>query len=134
MAARPAAAELEPSLSETARQRTLEFVTYRLTPDEAYRASRMLDPARDPDRDRHRRGTITFICGAVLVAGDQAGLGIGLVVGALFLLAWRPLVRWLSMRRISARLDKVPEPIVVTVGPDGTSRCAWPVIESGELG
>ena len=93
-------------------------MTYRMTADDAYRVSRMLMP-RWFSIGIGVGAVLILIGGAVLAVSGEVGLGVGLVGGALFLLASRPIVRWVTMRRVSTRLAKVPEPIVVTIGADG---------------
>ena len=62
---------------------------------------------------------LMLVCGAVVIAGGQVGLGSAIVVPALFLLASRPIARALTMRRISRTLARIPEPLELTIGPDG---------------
>ena len=77
----------------------------------------------------------------MLIAGGQEGLGIGLAVPAIFLLASRPIARALSMRRIARTLAKIPEPLELTIGPDGirgargqsSSLVAWADIASVDV-
>jgi hypothetical protein len=115
-------------------------VTFQLTADEAYRVSRMLIPRWTPVLIG-TGAVLILLCGAVLIAGGQAGLGIGLVVPALFLLASRPIARVLAMRRISRTLAKIPEPLELTLGPDGirgargqsSSLVAWADIASVDM-
>src|SRR6478752_9958252 len=111
---------MEPSRSEVGGDPAPPSVTFRLTADEAYRVSRMLIPRWTPVVI-WTGGILILICGAVLIAGGQEGLGIGLVVPAIFLLASRPIARALSMRRIARTLAKIPEPLELTLGPDGIS-------------
>jgi hypothetical protein len=93
-------------------------VTYRMTPDEAYRVGRMLIPRRVPMAIGVGAALILLV-GTVLVLSGQVGLGVLCLLWAIFVFASRPIVRWQSIRRISAKLAKVPEPVVVTIGPDG---------------
>jgi hypothetical protein len=115
-------------------------VTFRLTADEAYRVGRMLIPRWSPVLI-WSGGILILICGAVFIAGGQTGLGVGVVVPALFLLASRPIARVLSRRRISRTLAKIPEPLQLTIGPDGirgargqsSSLVAWADISSVDV-
>src|SRR6478735_7189072 len=131
---------MEPSRSEVAGDPAPRCVTFRLTADEAYRVSRMLIPRWTPVVI-WTGGIVILICGAVFIAGGQEGLGIGLVVPAIFLLASRPIARALSMRRIARTLAKIPEPLELTIGPDGirgargqsSSLVAWTDISSVDV-
>ena len=80
--------------------------------------SRMLIPRRIP-LVMGLGAVLILVSAAVLVVSGQIGLGVLCALWAIFLLASRPIVRWLSIRRISTKLARVPEPVVVTIGPDG---------------
>jgi hypothetical protein len=131
---------MEPSRSGAIGDPATRSVTFRLTADEAYRVGRMLIPRWTPVVI-WTGGILILICGAVLIAGGQEGLGIGLVVPAIFLLASRPIARALSMRRIARTLAKIPEPLELTLGPDGirgargqsSSLVAWADIGSVDV-
>jgi len=128
------------SLSEGAVDAAPRTVTFHMTADEVYRVSRMVMP-RWTSVMIGVGAVLILICGAALVASGQAGLATGVVLPALFLLASRPIARVLSMRRISRTLAKIPEPIELTIGPDGvrgaraksSSLVAWTDIVSVDL-
>jgi hypothetical protein len=93
-------------------------VTYRLTADEAYRARRILLPRWVPIAIG-LGAVLLLIAGIALVTSGYPEVGVAILVAPVVVLVSRPIVRWLSMRRISTMLRRVPDPIVVTIDADG---------------
>ena len=109
---------MDPSPTAVDATMDVRSVTYRMTPDDAYRVSRMMMPRWVP-MGIGVGAVLLFLAAAVLVISGEVGIGLGLVIGAVLVLATRPLMRWVAIRRISTRLAKLPGPVILTIEPDG---------------
>jgi len=93
-------------------------VTFHWTPEEAYRASRLLVP-----RWVTASGVITslviLVAGIALLASGDLVVGSAAVVGGVVGIAARPVVRRRDVQKMAHVLAAVPEPLTVKVGPEG---------------